>query len=134
MFLFFFLISQALLCVSTVSHLLNSKLSLRRLSVLHIFVNSVKLLSMHMQVCVPPFLPLRQENSCVTVNDPLGREKTCQGSKCVLDASLYHLPHLCLVSVATVVYVGTQQSSLSWALYLSLLNKLELFLLSVLLE
>lgn len=43
--------------------------------------------------------------------------------------SLPSSPSLCLVSVATVVYVGTQQSSLSWALYLSLLNKLGLFFL-----
>lgn len=54
---FFLLISQALFYVSTVSRLLYRKLSLSRLSVLHIFVNSVKVLTtcMHRPVCVPPF-------------------------------------------------------------------------------
>lgn len=54
---FFLLISHALFYVSTVSRLLYRKLSLSRLSVLHIFVNSVKVLTtcMHRPVCVPPF-------------------------------------------------------------------------------
>lgn len=52
---------------------------------------------MHRPVCAQPFLPLLQTHLRVTVNDPLGTVKTYQGRKCTPQASLSHLPHLCLV-------------------------------------
>lgn len=59
------------------------------------------------------------------------------GRKCVLHASLlYRLPHVSvwLCDNSSVVYVNTQQSSLTWAPHLSLLSWPGLFLLPVLLE
>lgn len=138
MFLFFFLlISQTLLYVSTVSYLLNRKLSLSSLSVLHIFVNSVIVLSKctHRPVCTPFYLCSRHVHMWLWM-PRLGSVKTYQERKCAPQASLYHLPHLSVFFffLAVAVYIGTQQFSLIWVLHLLLLVKLGLLLAPVLLE
>lgn len=127
---FFLLISQALFYVSTVSRLLYRKLSLSRLSVLHIFVNSVKVLTtcMHRPVCVPPFTFVPGTFTC-NCEWPTRDSKDLSGKKaCPSGFSLPSSPSLPLslwfwfwfcffcFFLATAVYVGTQQFSLIWVL------------------
>lgn len=129
----FLLISQALFCVSTVSHLLYRELWENYL--FYVFVNSVKVLNMCMyrrvRVC-PSFFNLCSRQIHVWLNNPLGTVEDSQGRECGLRAlSSTVFPFLWLCGSGRVCQ---RPAVFSPGLHLSLSSRFGLFLLPVLLE